>query len=70
MYILHVAAFRCILVGGLNVYISHYFKYIGTLKTDGGGGQHRLYILIYSVQKKNLAVSEGGGLAGFYCIIL
>ena len=42
MYILHVAAFRCILVGGLlvNVYISHYFKYIGTLKTDGGGGQH------------------------------
>jgi len=33
----------------------------------GGGGQHRLYIVIYSVQKKNLAVSEGGGLAGFYC---
>ena len=36
MYILHVAAFRCILVGGLNVDISHYFKYIGTLKTVGG----------------------------------
>ena len=40
---------------------------------DGGGGQHRLYIVIYSVQKKNLAVSEGGGLAGgglagFYCM--
>jgi len=39
---------------------------------DGGGGQHRLYIVIYFVQKKNLAVSEGGGLAGgglagFYC---
>ena len=69
MYILHVAALRrCILVGGLNVYLSHYFKYIGTLKTDGGGGQHRLYIVIYSVQKKSLAVSEGGGLAGFYCI--
>jgi len=31
---------------------------------DGGGGQHRLYIVIYSVQKKNLAASEGGGLAG------
>ena len=64
----------CILVGGLNVYISHYFKYNGTLKTDGGGAQHRLYIVIYSVQKKNLAVSEGGGLAGgglsgFYCIL-
>ena len=29
MYILHVAALRrCILIGGLNVYISHYFKYI------------------------------------------
>jgi len=41
---------------------------------DGGGGQHRLYIVIYSVQKKNLAVSEGGGLAGgglagFYCML-
>ena len=40
---------------------------------DGGGGQHRPYRVIYSVQKKNLAVSEGGGLAGgglegFYCI--
>ena len=34
---------------------------------DGGGGQNRLYIVIYSVQKKNLAVSEGGGLVGFYC---
>ena len=69
MYILHVAAFRrCILVDGLNVYISHYFKYIGTLKTVGGGGQHRLYIVIYCVQKKNLAVSECGGLARFYCI--
>ena len=31
-----VAFRRCILVGGLNVYISHYFKYIGTLKTVGG----------------------------------
>ena len=36
------------------------------------GGQHRLYMVIYSVQKKNLAVNEGGGLAGgslagFYC---
>ena len=65
-YILHVADFRCILVGGLNIYISHYFKCIGTLKTVGGGGQHRLYILvIYYVQKKNLAVSEGRGLNGF-----
>jgi len=40
---------------------------------DSGGIQHRLYIVTYSVQKKNLAVSEGGGLAGgglagFYCI--
>ena len=61
-----MAAFRCILVGGLDVYISHYFKYNGTIKTVGGwrGGQHRLYIVIYSVQKKKLAVSEGGGLAG------
>ena len=29
---------------------------------DGDGGQHRLYIVIYSVQKKKLAVSEGGSL--------
>ena len=33
MYILHVAAFRYILFGGLNVYIRHYSKYIGTIKT-------------------------------------
>ena len=33
----------------------------------GGGRQLRLYIVIYSVQNKNLAVSKGGGLAGFYC---
>ena len=31
---------------------------------DGGGGQDRLYIVIYSVQKKKLAVREGGGLSG------
>jgi len=43
------------------------------LLADGGGGQHRPFIVIYSVQKKNLAVSgvgglPGGGLAGFYCM--
>ena len=31
---------------------------------DGGGGQHKLDIVIYSAQKKKLAVSEGGGLSG------
>ena len=31
-----MAASRCILVGGLKRFFSHYFKYIGTLKTIGG----------------------------------
>ena len=33
-----------------------------------GGRQHRLYIVIYSVQKKKLAISEGGSLTGDYCM--
>ena len=50
------------------MYISHCFKYIGTIKSAGGGGQHRLYKVIYSVQKKKLEVSEGdGGLTGDHC---
>jgi len=66
-----VAAFSsCILVSGLNIYISYCFKYIGTIKPAGGysGGQYRLYIEIYSVLKKRMAVSEAGGLTGIYCI--
>ena len=37
---------------------------MGTIKPSGGDGEHRLYIVIYSVQKKILVVSEGG-LTGF-----
>jgi len=50
---------NCILVDGLNVYITYYFMYIVTIKPDGGGGQYRLYIVIFFIQKKTLAVSEG-----------
>ena len=40
---------------------------------DSRGGQHRFHIVIYSVQKKKVALSEGGslsggGLMGDYCI--
>ena len=76
LYILHVAAFRrCILVGGLNVYISHYFKYIGTLKTVGRW-RWRTAKTLYSTcnlfrtkEKPGGNQVKGGGLAGFYCII-
>ena len=47
--------------------ISYCFKYIGTIKPADGGGQRRLYIVLNSVQKKKLAVSEGGDLTGHYC---
>ena len=33
--------------GSLNIYIS---TYVGTIKPDGSGRQHRLYIVIYSIQ--------------------
>ena len=70
MYILHVAAFRYILVGGLNVYISTILSTFvhQKLLADASGGQHRRYIVIHSVQKKKLAVSKGGGLTGNFCI--
>ena len=29
----------------------------------------RLFIVIYSIPKKRLAVKEGGGLSGDYCIV-
>ena len=64
-----------ILVGGLNLYIHvcHYLKYNGTVQInqqgDGSGGQHSHYIVIYSVQKKKLAESEGGILSGVYCVM-
>ena len=47
-----------ILVGGFNVYISPYPL------VDGGGGQHRLYIVVYSVQRIKLSVSKGGVSSG------
>ena len=50
-----LAAFRCILVGGLNVYINHYFKYIGTLKTVGGWRwrtEQTLYSNIFRTKEK------------------
>ena len=75
MYILHVAAFRrSILVGGLNVYISHYFQYIGTIKTVGGWRwrtAQTLYSNLFRTKEKP-GGKRGwrlscGGLAGFYC---
>ena len=50
-------------VGSLNVE-SYCFKFIGSIKSDGGGGKDRLTIVIHSVQNKRLAVSEGGDLSG------
>ena len=66
---------NCILFGGLNVCISHCFQYIGTIKPACGWRWQTawtLYIVIHCVQKKKLAVSEGGclsggGLTGDYC---
>ena len=60
-----------ILVDRLNVYISHCFKYIGTIKPDGG--QHKTLNSNLFRTNKKLALSEGGawgGLTGDYCISL
>ena len=74
MYILHVAAFRCILVGGLNVSISHNLKYVGTIKTVGGWRwrtAQTLYSNLFRTKEKPGGKPgwrlSGGGLAGFYC---
>ena len=35
-----------------SLFINNFLKYIGTIKTDGGGGQHRLCIVIYICTKE------------------
>jgi len=60
----------CFLFGGLNVYISQCFKYIGTIKPDGGGRQYKTLYSNLLRTKEKAGVKPGWRLNGGFTVVI